>query len=161
MIMAWQTPALASGTCVHCSLALACSVAVSFKFKLFKFTCRLPVVCCPGDLTRTTFLGSNIVTMTATPTPGGALKNILTNNVIRACFQANLTFISDEGVTLANTTVNPPTGAAMDFFQDLIDVLNANYNSSITVQWSLVSSTNVCFDVRLVDPGCHTHVHWQ
>ena len=89
-----------------------------------------------------------LVSTAAHPTPGGALKTILTNGVIRACYQANTSYNSDEGLPLVNTFVSPPTGAAISFFQDIVDALNANYSSNVTIQWTLLSTTNQCFDVR-------------
>jgi hypothetical protein len=49
-------------------------------------------------------------------------------------FPGNQQYLADNGALLMTTLTNPPTGAIVSFFTDVINALAAHYNTTIAQQ---------------------------
>jgi hypothetical protein len=75
------------------------------------------------------------------PTPGGQLANILARGRIQLAYLGATTYRADDGYTLMNTNMNPPTGGVPSFFfSAVIAAMGAHYGVTIQQEWSYMTA---------------------
>jgi hypothetical protein len=95
-----------------------------------------------------------------TPTPGGLLSNILNSGKVKAGYNANTRFLSDDGDVLVDTTTSPVSGAALDFFGDIVQAIASHYGVTLTIEWTLPANSDASFTVRELIYGPSSLACW-
>jgi hypothetical protein len=71
------------------------------------------------------------------------------NRVLKAGYNEGLSATDDDGVvSLINSMTNPPTGRAVDFYNDIVAAIGAHYGVTLTTAWTFFPGSRTAFRVR-------------
>ncbi len=69
--------------------------------------------------------------------------------MLKAGYNEGVVGTDDTGVvSIINSMTNPPTGRAIDFYNDIVAAIGAHYGVTLTTAWTFFPGSKAAFRVR-------------